>query len=217
MREELTLKRRDEHSGQMHTIEGFTGGFLIIIAMTFGLQATAITPTSSSTASQEVELHNSILVDDILAEAKASGDLKDGVLNWNETGDEFKDTAENFSYYIGTDTSLDKSVPGYIGLNESLAVLDRRGIAYNIEIVCYDETGEEEVNEFVFNGEESINAVTSSVDILLNDQDRLADGTRLGDLENDPSTDFERDVCAPSGEDSEIYNIATVRITAWRM
>jgi hypothetical protein len=196
------MKGKDTDKAQLHTLEGFTAGFLVLFALLFSLQAIAITPTSSSTASQEVELHNYEMVDDILSKSKATGELRDAVLSWQNASVGFNNSTEGLQYYAGRG-SVDRM--GEFG--DSLQILDERGIAYNVYIRCdggrYD---------FVRNGQESLHSVTATVTLNLYDEEVTAGGQRL------ENTDYlGNGACGNIDENSDLYNTVEVKISAWRM
>ena len=196
---------------QIHTLEGFTAAFIIVFALLFSVQAIGITPTSSSTASQAVELHNYKMVDDVLSQSKANGELKASILYWNETRSTFGESIEDRGHYSGrlgnTVPDVGGPVPSPESFNETLQSLHRRGIVHNIQLVC---GGDE--SRFVYNGQPSRNAVTASVTVQLHDQDKvnLTEGTpkKLSEVDY---------LCDDVSEETDLYNTVEVRITAWRM
>lgn len=203
-----------EEKGQIHTLEGFMAGFIILLTLIFSLQSIGITPTSSSTASQAVELHNYKMTDDLLSQSEASGDLKDAILYWNETDGRFGESLEERGSYAGR---LANTVPDTTGssLNRSLQILHRRGVAHNIHITC---GGTE--TRFVYNGQPSKHAVTASVMVPLYEQDDVLINTSSGfDTKNvtDVSGGFINENCDNLDPDTDLYNVLEVEITAWRM
>ena len=191
---------RDD-KGQVHTLEGFTAAFIVIFALLYGIQAIAITPTSSSTASQEVELYNHKIAGDVLDMSEANGDLKDAVLNWQNSTVGFNGSGESIQYYSGISAS--NSVPGDFG--ETLSALDKRGLVYNVDILCDGNTV-----PFINNGEESLHTVTASTTLQLQDYNEMANGDELED------GDYLAGNCGNVDEDSNLYNIIEVEMTVWR-
>ncbi|MFW5929254.1 MAG: DUF7288 family protein [Halobacteriota archaeon] len=207
---------RDEDRGQIHTIEGFTAAFIIIAAALYGVQSVAITPTSSSTASQEVELNNYKLADDVLATTNANGELKEALLNWSASDEEFRGSIRDDDYYKGTDPGdfdYGGSVPGDLGdtLNETLT---QRGLAYNIELTCADTGGTQMLAE---NGDPSNHASTATTVVSLYDHDEVhstSGDVTLAEVESDPDLEF---YCERIDDDSTIHSAVEVKITIWRM
>lgn len=196
------MKGTRDDGGQVHTLEGFTAGFLVLFAILFSLQAIAITPTSSSTASQEVELHNYEMVDDVLSQSKATGELRDAVLNWQNTSVGFKNSTKGLDYYAGRG-SVDRM--GEFG--DTLQILDERGIAYNVYIRCDGRR-----IDFVKNGQESLHAVSATVTMNLYDDEETAGGVRLENADY-----LGEGACGDVSPNSDLYNVVEVKITAWRM
>jgi hypothetical protein len=206
-----------DNKGQLHTIEGFTAAFLLIVAMIYGVQSVAITPTSSSTASQEVELNQYKLADDVLATSQASGNLSRSLLNWNASSGEFEGSLEEASYYGGTAEgafNFGAPVPGGFGelLNQTLT---QRGIVYNIELSCASEPDRNSL--FVENGDPSQNAVTATTMITVHKQDRVQSKNGPVSLsrvseENDLSF-----YCEELDSSGTIYNTVEVELIIWRM
>lgn len=195
----------------MYTLEGFAAAFIIVLALIFSLQSIGITPTSSSTASQAIELHNYRMTDDILSQSKANGELKAALLYWNGTRGAFGESIEVRGYYAGR---LGNTVPdatqndaGTGNLNETLQSLHRRGITHNIHLFCDGQR-----HRFLYNGQPSENAVTTSVTLQMYDQDNvtLTNGTtrKLSEVDY---------LCDDANEETDLYNVVEVRITAWRM
>lgn len=200
----------NDDKGQIHTIEGFTAAFILILAMMYGVQSIAITPTSSSTASQEVELNNYKLTDDILASSNANGELREALLYWNTSSESFEDTGPEDGHYRGTSSSglMGNPVPENLGLHETLnKTLTQRGIAYNIDLRC----GESQ-ERYAENGQASNHAVTATTTVVLHEHDRIHyDG---GEQRLDDADNF---VCDNVSDDSSVYSVIEVRLTAWRM
>lgn len=197
------MRGRTTQSGQIHTLEGFTAAFIILFAMLFAFQSVSVTPTSSSTASQQVETNNYVLADDVMATAAESGALKDAVLDWDDDDRSYNGTP--LDRYQG------RNPAGEFGdmLNE---LFFSQGLAYNIDIYC----GGGRTKPFVERGEPSRHAITASQSIVLHDNDTLThpdhDDTELWEADG-----FQSRICPQASEDSNLYNVMEVEITVWRM
>lgn len=201
----MVRKGRKENSGQLHTLEGFTAAFLILFAILFAFQSVSITPTSSSTASQQVETNNYVLADDVLAAASADGSLKEAVLNWSDSNGSFRGATGPRGEYQG------RNPPGEFG-----EILDEaffsQGLAYNIRVYCDGNTDGE---QFVIRGTPSRHAITATETVVLYDNDTLTDtSTELWETD---SHRYDSNVCPQASSDSSLYNVVEVRITVWRM
>ena len=190
--------------GQAHTVEAFIAALLLLSALLFAMQATAVTPLSASTSNQHIENQQRALADGLLSTAADDGSLQETVLHWNASRGVFQDSGEAGYYQrAGSQTAfLD-------ALNETLA---ERRIAYNVRVRYFDANGTGvSTDPLVSLGQPSNNAVTASRTITLTNESRLT-GDCTGDcrLETEP-------FYAPSVDDGQLYNRVEVRITTWRM
>ncbi len=206
----------EEYKGQIHTIEAFTAAFIILFSLIFSIQSIGITPTSSSTASQVVEKQNYKLVDDILSQSKANGELKEALLNWNNTTDRtrFGGTPENISFYSGRREATVPDNGTEPGLNGTLQVLHNRGIAHNINIICNGRS-----HRFVYNGQPSKHSVTAYTTIVLLEQDKVDiwDNGIEQSMDDKYITEIVGYPCRDKLSNNHLYSVVQVEIVAWRM
>lgn len=151
--------------GQAFTLEAITASLLLVGALVFALQVTAVTPLSASTSSQHIENQQEVAAEGALANAVDSGTLRVAVLNWNASGGRF---------YGASDIYFVDRAP----TNEFGDVLARtftsRNIVYNVN-VYYQTGGQWKRQRMVYRGQPSNNAVSSSVMVTLSDDDALYD------------------------------------------
>jgi hypothetical protein len=195
MREERTRK---QEKAQLHTLEGLAASILVVLGLVFASEAVAVTSTSATSSSEDIEAQYEQLAQDLLTQAKTSGSLKQSVLSWDESQRRFRGTDEAY-YYEG------ESPPGRFG-NTLDRVVMGNNLAYNIELV-YQSEGSTLTLPFVDNGEPSTNSVTVSEVVVLSENDRLPDGTTLADSSTYPMENMENEA---------MYNIVNVRLTVWR-
>ena len=199
--------RGDTDRGQAHTLEALAGSLLLVGALVFALQVTAVTPLSASTSSQHIENQQQATAAGVLSAAIDDGSLRTAVLYWNDappSDPERFHGASDQRYYI------DRAPPNGFG-----SLLDRafasRAIVYNVD-VYYEEDGRRKRQRMVYRGEPSDNAVTSSVTLTLHDDEVLHDpdgdptGPRLS------SSNF----YAPDAHADGVYNVLEVEVVAWR-
>lgn len=191
-------RTNDETKAQLHTLEGLAASILVVLGLVFASQAVAVTSTSSTTSSEDVEAQYDQLAQDLLTQAKSSGALRDAVLNWNDERRRFRASQGQY-YYQG------ESPPGEFGRLLDRAVMGNN-LAYNVELV-YQSGDSSATVPLVDNGEPSTNSVTASEVIVLNENDRLPDGTMLVDSTTYPMDNMENEA---------MYNIVNVRLTIWR-
>ena len=188
----------DGEKAQLHTLEGLAASIIVVLGLVFASQAVAVTSTSATTSSEDIEAQYEQLAGDLLTQAKASGALQRAVLNWNTDERRFSGT-EDLYYYQGT------SPPGDFGRTLDRVVMGN-DLAYNIELV-YKSGGSRLTVPYVDNGEPSTNSVTVSEVIVLNENDVLSDGTELADSTSYPMENM---------ENQAMYNAVNVRLTVWR-
>ncbi len=196
---------------QAHTLEGVVAGILLISALVFAYQVTAVTPLSGSTSSQHIENQQRATAEGVLRTAEESGALRSAVLFWDATDMKFRG-ADNGQHYTNTETPP----------NRFLDVLSRafedRGVSVNVHVVYVDENGRRQRQRMVYRGEPSDNAATATTALTLYDDDVLRDDPD-GDGVADPTGSelASSSFYAPdAGTSSGVYNVVVVEVTVWR-
>ncbi len=198
--------------GQIHTLEAFIGVLLLVGALLFASQATAVTPLSASTSNQHIENQQQRMAQDLLAITAANDSLRAGMTYWNVSGNatpHFAETDPNRSVYStldGTDHPL----------REPFTQALQSGVhAYNIDLRYLDGTGRFRTEPMVRMGTPSDNAVTATRSIILFENDTIRNPAgENATLVSLGSEEF----WAPNVEaDSQLYNVVEVRVTVWRM
>ncbi|MFC7226276.1 hypothetical protein N0B31_02590 [Salinirubellus salinus] len=191
--------------GQAHTLEALAGSLLLVGALVFALQVTAVTPLSASTSSQHIENQQQATAAGVLSAAVEEGTLRDAVLYWNDGSD-----PQRFHDAVGQRYYVDRAPPNGLG-----TLLDRafasRAIVYNV-YVHYEEDGRRKPQRMVYRGEPSDNAVSTSVTLTLYDDDVLRND------DGDPTTTSlsSADFYAPDAHAGGVYNVLEVEVVAWR-
>jgi hypothetical protein len=204
-------------SAQMHTLEGLAAAMLVVLVLVFLIEATTITPLTSSAANEHIEAELQMLGMDILtwmdyspSPATSASPLKDNILLWDGT--------EKY-VYSGVDyvSSIDVNATLNNTLTETLeSTLVPWGIAHNVELIClgssWNTSGQRwepawdfDIKKMIWNGNPSDNSVVVSHIVPIFDDDvngrDYYNNTGIGDVSTD--TDF--------------YNLVDVRLTLWRM
>lgn len=191
--------------GQAYVLGAVGAGIIVLSAVIFAIQATAVTPLSVSTASQHVENQERELADTALTQAAENGTLRDAVLRWNPDNGTF----------------VNATARGYLGRTPDNGFgrqLDRvfndEQIAVNV-YVRYGTSAGLKRRPMVFQGNPSDNAVSASQTLTLMDRENLR-GPRSNETLNgtNPTGSFYAPDVAPNGS---VYNVVEVRIIAWRM
>lgn len=197
--------------GQSYVLEALGASVIVLAAVVFAIQATAVTPLSVSTASQHVENQERLQAETMLDSAARNGTLRAGLLYWNPENETFVDATQQ--WYVG---DIPDPPP-----NEFLAMLDRvfsdAQIATNV-YVTYSTTDGTGRQRLLYQGVPSDNAVSAGRTVVLYDRDNFADGTGFENQTlNDTSTPG-FDFYAPNVDpNSPVYNVMEVRIVVWRM
>lgn len=191
--------------GQIHTLEAVTATMIMVSVIVFTVQATSLTPLTSSTANAHIEAQMQTIGQDMLnvldhtSSAHAST-LKQDIISWN--GQEF---SWNGTAYCSVNTKnsnlLNSSTSGIL---KEIAV--PRGIAHNVLFIYIDSSGLPQRATYIYNGDPSDNAVSVSRKVLLSDfdlSDPISFVANTGIPDSDPSSD--------------LYNIVDVKLTLWRM
>lgn len=211
------MKKSRDDDAQMHTLEGFGAAILLFLVLIFAVQATSITPLTSSAANQHVEVQLQYYGQDILSAMDYKHDpqdmttLKRAIVTWNGSAYNWNGSA----YVMNSNTSITMDNLFTRTLRSALVP---RSIAHNVEIgyidnSTWDTTPEYKLKEctssggggMICSGTPSDNAVIVSRAVVLHDEDVNAStfykNTGIGDLQNN----------------SSIYNIVDVRLILWRM
>ncbi len=188
---------------QMHTLEGVAAATIMLLVIVYAIDATSMTPLTSSTANVHAEAELQVLGQDILsaldyAEPGYSSKLKYDVLNW--TGDEYIWTATNYTQLkAGQINQSNNLINNLTGILKDALV--KQGIAHNVALTFLADNGSSfSSKNMIYNGNPSDNAVIVSRKIVLQDSDNPAGGT-IKDI--DPSTN--------------LYNVVDVKLILWRM
>lgn len=197
----------DPERGQALTLEAVTAAILVLAAVGFALQMTAVTPLSASTSSQHVENQLQMTTSGVLESAAETGALREAVLYWNASEERFHNVSGE-PYYRS------KAPPNDFG--ESLQEnFGDRSVAYNV-FVHYQTDNGTDTQVMVRQGRPSDHAVSKSRTIELTDDDRLVGenfsrGPKLADLAADEFYVDQRD-------DSGVhYNLVRIEVVAWRI
>ena len=193
--------------GQAFTLEAVTAAIVLLVAVGFALQMTAVTPLSASTSSQHLENQLQSTGEGLLASTDESGELKEAVLYWDHEEEEFHNSSEVEAYYLGQSPDNDFG-------NVVDKVLGERNIAYNIYVHFQDDDGNVETQQMVGQGQPSDHAVSASRTVELTKDDRLVeeDGSSGEKLRN-----VAGDFYVEENSGDLHYNLVRVEVVAWRI
>jgi len=203
----MVIFKKFDDKAQLHTLEGVAAAALMLTVMIYIIDATSMTPLTSSSSNMHMESELGMLGQDILnnmnyAEPGYDSKLKSDIMNWN--GNEYVWNGTNYAEKGAEDSGRELKN----NLTDILAkVLARKAIAHNVEMT-YISTSNNATYLFsknmISNGDPSNNAIKISRKIALHDEDinsTLFPSNLIGDI--DPSTN--------------LYNIIDVKIVMWRI
>ncbi len=200
-----------DEKAQMHTLEGVAAAIIMLLVIAYAIDATSMTPLTSSTANVHVETELQTMGQDILSaldysEPGYNSKLKNDVLTWN--GSEY---TWNGTQYLQNGNSADNLTNNLTAILN--ATLVSQGIAHNLEVTFLvlnpDNTTSLSIpQKMIYNGNPSDNAVTVSRKIVIyrSDINKSSPVDQINSIyqnDIDPSTN--------------LYNIVEVKLILWRM
>lgn len=191
----------------MHTLEAVMASTIMVMVIVFAVQATSLTPLTSSTANAHIEAQLQTIGQDMLSALDNSqydqiSDLKNDILNW----DGYEYVWEDDEYDSISDNEDDTHLNDSAIANMLLYVAMPRGIAHNVQFANMDESGRFSTRSYIYNGAPSDNAVIVSRKVVLSNPDI-----------NDTSDFFKRTGIYDIDGDTDFYSIVDVKLTLWRM
>ncbi len=181
-----------DNIAQMYTLEGAATAIMMILLIVFIVQASPLTPLTSSASHQQVESQietsgsDLLIVLDYIPEGDTYSPLKLALIDW--TGVEFNGQSSTYPDSVNYTASV---------FNRALLA---DGTAYNLVVAYLDENEEWETRAMLWNGRPSDNAVLISRKVVIHDEDAIS-ASFIPDLSTN----------------SSFYNILDVRLTLWRM
>ena len=178
--------------GQMYTLEGAASAIMMIVLISFIVQASPLTPLTSSSSHQQVETqietrgHDLLIVLNYVPDGDTYSPLKQAVIDW--TGVEFNGQS---SIYPLTVRDLSDTFD---------VILLADGTAYNFEVSYLDNNNEWNSKRIFWNGRPSDNAIFVSKKIVIHDED-----------------DIQASIIPDISSNTDFYNILDLRLTLWRM
>lgn len=194
------------HRGQAYTLEALVAGLLLLSAILFALQVTAVTPLSASTSSQHIENQQRSTAAGALTAAEQAEALKPSVSTI---------TADGNFYGPGAGGTYVNDFPN----DEFGDIMNRtfsgRGIAITVDVRYQDGPGSWDRTRMVDRGSPSDHAVTATRSLTLYDDDPIYDddGMKTGTWGEDDPFSIAEDV----NQDSDVYSVVIVEVTVWRM
>jgi len=218
--ERNTSKESTSERGQAYTLEAFTASFILLLAVLFAIQSSAVTPLTDSTASKQIESQQGDIAQGVLETTKETGELKKMVLYWNTTEEKYHNSGETGVYDGRNAINLSDGLPNN-GFGETIDtfMLDE-GVAANVQVVYYTEntdgTFSQERRDLINMGSPSENAYTASKTFPLFDDDEFIAENNSSDeqtLKDQENQFYIKDI----DDSSSTYNLVRVEIIVWKI
>ena len=208
--------------GQAHTLEGVAGALVVVVAVAFTLQATAVTPLTASTASQHIETQHERAASGILEVERSNGNLSAALRYWNNSSGSFQNADAN-GYYVGqpvspslaATTNNPPNVSFFLAIEETFG--DGRAVVYNVNAYYVDAFGDRRLRRVVYNGEPSANAIAATRLVTVYDDQYTTtlDGGELVAATGGPR--LENSTYFPADVPGHTYSVVEVEVVVWRM
>lgn len=191
-----------DERGQAHMLEALTASFIVMAAVVFAIQATAITPLTISTAHQHVETQERIQADGMLSAADKDDSLEHQLLYWDRQNETFVNATKD-GYTNPPNTEFGQKI-------DRLFISD--GLAVNAHVTYTDKNGFSDTETIMYQGEPSTKAVSASYTVVLYDDMQLTGGP------NEPTLKEADSFYIPdAAANSPVYNVVSVRLVIWKM
>jgi hypothetical protein len=207
--------------GQAHTLEAVAAAVILLSAILFALQVTAVTPLSGSTSNQHIENQQRNVAEGLLEAEAENGSLEDMLLYYNASSD-----ADRFHGANGDDGEYDGRLPTNTTFGTALQeTFLERGIAVNVDLHYIRSGGERRSQPLINLGTPSDHSSTATWQITLRESDELLDsngdptGETIADAVDDGGRTYftTNDVDDGTGVDSDVFNVIEVEVVVWRM
>ena len=190
-----------DEKGQLHTLEGVAASTLILLVIIYAIDATSMTPLTSSTSNVHIETELLMLGQDILnnldyAEPGYNSNLTNDILNWDGRTYVLSD-GKNYTEWGNISHRLSNNITDILYLT-----LVQKGIAHKLELTYLGKNGTSFYSEtMIDNGNPSDNAIIVSRKIVLQNSVTIASENPINDIDRS----------------SNLYNIVLVKLYLWRM
>ncbi len=191
-----------DEKAQLHTLEGVAAATILLLVIIYAIDATSMTPLTSSTSNVHVESELRALGQDILntmdyTEPGYNSNLKNDIITWN--GNEYIWSGSGYLMKDNSAFNLTNNLT--VTLNNTLI---KQGIAHNVELTYIENSTLLPNNRnMIYNGDPSTSAVIVSRKIVLQDAEVPTDA-------NNPI--YGKDIDPSTG----LFNIVEVKLVLWR-
>lgn len=216
-----------DERGIQWTLEAFLAVLVLFATLTF--TASTIQTTEDQRSERFAEVQLSQEATDLLDLASASGsspnDLKGTALYWDGNANSWKgadyDNPSSTYYTSLRDTTNSPDHPMLPIITD--LDLNQENIAYNINVIYENSTGDLKTQRVVYQGRPSGNAISESSTVFLYDDDEVigTDPGTCGASSGYPTLEQVNNNCdifmPDADSDGNRYNTVRIEITLWRM
>ncbi|MFH1321292.1 MAG: hypothetical protein ABII90_11665 [Bacteroidota bacterium] len=194
-----------DDKAQLHTLEGVAASTLILLVIIYAIDATSMTPLTSSTSSVQVETELALLGQDILntldyTEPGEISNFKKDIINWD--GNQYQWSGKKYLEDGNIENNISNNITEILNIT-----LISKGIAHRLEVSYLlnnsNTTSVSCPRTMIYAGVPSDNAVIVSRKIVLQDSDIIRDPN---------STNPIYDIYPATG----LWNIVDVKLVLWR-
>lgn len=194
-----------DDKAQLHTLEGVAASTLILLVIIYAIDATSMTPLTSSTSSVQVETELALLGQDILntldyTEPGEISNFKKDIINWD--GNQYQWSGKKYLEDGNIENNISNNITEILN-----TTLISKGIAHRLDVSYLlnnsNTTSVSGPRTMIYAGVPSDNAVIVSRKIVLQDRDIIRDPN---------STNPIYDIYPATG----LWNIVDVKLVLWR-
>lgn len=208
-----------DDKAQLHTLEGVAAATIILLVIIYAIDATSLTPLTSTSSNVHIEKELEFIGQDILntldySEPGYGSKLKADISNWNGSS-----YIWNGSAYIDSNNNTQNPLSNNM-TSIFIQIMNKRGIAHNVELTYIDLNSSLPITKnMIYNGDPSNNAVIVSRKIVMQNR-----GSKNGTLQQNDDRGKDEDSIITGNEiikdidpSSNFYNIVDVKLVLWRM
>lgn len=205
----------------------YTIGVVILLGLTFGALMMTVQSAPSNAEEQAQRISNYQLrqdVADLLEISRSVGDLKESTL--------YYDGSSGSEHWVGSSGGADddwyttlQTEPPHPLFSGADHILHAQDLSYNIVVQYQHTNGSLMTKRLVYQGTPGLNAVRSSREVLLRDDDQIeigsstdGDSCTLGEIDTDSNGCDDVAFYAPDiSPSSSQYNLVNIRFTVWSL
>lgn len=200
-----------DDKAQLHTLEGVAAATIILLVIIYAIDATSLTPLTSTSSNMHIEKELELMGQDILntldySEPGYGSKLRDDISNW--TGNKYTWNGSAYINLNDNNFSLNNNLTSIF-----IQTFHKRGIAHNVELTFIDNGSFLPLTRtLIYNGDPSNNAVIVSRKIVLQNR-----GSKNDDRGKDEVSISTENIIKDIDPSTNFYNIVDVKIVLWRM